>query len=248
MRLLIALGTALLFSTPVLAEPPKSFSQAKKLMADIHEEIGHLKTVYCGCEYSRTTASGGSVNKASCDLKTRKNEKRAARVEWEHVVPASWFGQTRACWQLKNEVHPSRCTKSDGKSLPGRDCCNKTNPSFRLAHNDPNNLFPSSGEINGDRSNHPYGNVPDESRVYGQCDFEMGGAGADKVAEPGDLVRGVLARAMLYMSQVYGADVKVPLSEVLKWHQDNPPAEWESARAKLIAQRTGLKNEWILGR
>jgi deoxyribonuclease I len=234
--------------SPVAAEPPKSFAQAKRFLADLHEEIGHLTTVYCGCSYTRTTKSGGKINKASCNLKTRKNETRASRVEWEHVVPASWFGQTRVCWQLKNKAYPTVCTKSNGKSMTGRKCCEKANHWYDLAHNDPNNLFPSSGEVNADRSNYRYGEVPREDRKYGKCDFEMGGAGANKVAEPGERVRGTLARAMLYMSQVYGVNVKLPMSKVLKWHKENPPSAWEIKRAKLIAERTGLKNQWIVGK
>ncbi len=185
--------------------------------------------------------SGGKVNRESCGLQTRKNDTRSKRIEWEHVVPASWFGQTRACWKLKGKVYP----ECEGKSV--RKCCEAVNPGFRLAHNDPNNLFPSSGEVNADRSNHPYSEVKNEPRLYGQCNFEMGGSGGAKFAEPGEgKLRGTLARAILYMAQAYGADVKMELETVWKWHTDNAPDEWEVTRAKLIAERAGLRNEWIL--
>ncbi len=35
----------------------------------------------------------------SCGYKVRKNENRARRIEWEHVVPARQFGHQRQCWQ-----------------------------------------------------------------------------------------------------------------------------------------------------
>ena len=38
---------------------------------------------------------------------------------------------------------------------------------------DLHNLFPSIGEVNGDRSNYIFGEIPGESRVYGQCDIEI---------------------------------------------------------------------------
>ncbi len=244
MRVLSCLAFVLLLMSSAMAhEPPATFSAAKKFLADLHEEIGHLKTIYCGCPYTRTTASGGDVDRDACGLKARSNETRSDRVEWEHVVPASWFGQTRACWKLKEKAYPAECT-----SLSGRKCCEKVNDSFDLAHNDPNNLFPSSGEVNADRSNHPYGDVPGEDREYGRCDFEMGKVADRKVAEPGKgKLRGPLARAMLYMAQVYGVDVKLSLETVWQWHQDNPPESWEIRRAALIAERTGLRNEWVLG-
>lgn len=246
---LLVWALALLIALPVAAqEPLSSFAASKKFLADLHEEIGHLETVYCGCPYVRTTTSGGDVDREACDLQTRSNETRSDRVEWEHVVPASWFGQTRACWILKNKAYPA-CTKSNGKSLSGRKCCEKVNHHFDLAHNDPNNLFPSSGEVNADRSNHPYGEVPGEDRDYGACNFEMGGSGNSKTAEPPEgKVRGVLARAMLYMAEVYGADVKLDLGTVMQWHTENPAEAWEIKRAQLIAERTGLRNAWILGK
>ncbi len=231
-------------SLPAFAqEPPSSFNAAKKFLADLHEEIGHMKTIYCGCDYSRSSRSGGVVDKDSCGLGARSNQTRADRVEWEHIVPASWFGQTRACWILKEQAYPDQC---QGKS--GRQCCEKVNHDFDLAHNDPNNLFPSSGEVNGDRSNHPYGLVEGEPREYGQCDAELAGAGRNKTFEPAEgPMRGVAARAMLYMSQTYGADVKMPLATVWSWHTTYPPQAWEIERARLISERTGLHNAWILG-
>ncbi len=245
MRVLSCIAVVLfLMSSAMAQEPPATFSSAKKFLADLHEEIGHLKTIYCGCPYTRTTASGGDVDRDACGLEARSNETRSDRVEWEHVVPASWFGQTRACWKLRKKAYPAECN-----NLSGRKCCEKVNDSFDLAHNDPNNLFPSSGEVNADRSNHPYGDVSGEDREYGECDFEMGEAANGKVAEPGaGKLRGPLARAMLYMGQVYGVDVKLPLETVWQWHQDNPPEAWEIRRAKLIAERTSLRNEWVLGK
>jgi len=224
---------------------PHTFSAAKKLLADLHTEIGHLETIYCGCPYVRTTVSGGDVIREDCQLEARKNDKRSDRVEWEHVVPASWFGQTRACWKLKDQAYPAKC---EGKS--GRKCCETVNNWFNQAHNDPNNLFPSSGEVNADRSNYAYGDVPGEERRYGQCDFEMGQqTDGTRIAEPGDSpLRGVLARAMFYMAEVYGVDVQLPLTTVWEWHLQYPPQPWETQRAELIAERTGLRNHWILGR
>lgn len=237
-----ALLAALIWMPAAAQEPPRTFQAAKKYLADLHESIGHLETIYCGCPYERTTASGGNVDREACGLTARKNDARSDRVEWEHVVPASWFGQTRACWILKEEAYP----ECDGRS--GRDCCQRVNAEFTLAHNDPNNLFPSSGEVNGDRSNYPYGEVPGEERIYGACDFEMGRAPVGKIAEPpSGPARGTLARAMLYMSSTYGADIRLPLSIVWQWHINHPASPWEIERARRIAADTGLRNRWILG-
>lgn len=245
MKLILQLVTICIFTSVASAqEPPSSFQAAKKLLADLHEEIQHQFTLYCGCPYSRTTTSGGQVDREACGVEARSNETRSKRIEWEHVVPASWFGQTRACWKLKELAYPGEC-----EDMSGRECCEEANEDFQLAHNDPNNLFPSVGEVNADRSNHPYGEIPGEERLYGQCDaeiIELEGGG--KIFEPAEgKVRGTVARAMLYMAQVYGVNVELPMSEIWSWHQNNPPENWEIERARIIAERTGLRNEWILG-
>lgn len=118
---------------------------------------------------------------------------------------------------------------------------------FALPHNYPNNLFPSSGEVNADRSNHPFGEVDGEPRVYGTCDFEVGDTQSGKVAEPSRLSRGPVARAMLYMSEVYGVNVQLPFEALWQWHKANPAEAWEVERASRIGAETGLSNRWILG-
>lgn len=245
MKLILQLiAFLLLTSYSSIQKTPSSFQATKILLADIHEEIDYQYTIYCGCPYFRTTASGGQVDREACGVKTRINENRSKRIEWEHVVPASWFGQTRACWILKELAYPEECY-----GLSGRKCCEKVNQEFELAYNDPNNLFPSVGEINADRSNHPYGLISGEQREYGECDAEIIELNdGSKIFEPAEgKVRGTVARAMLYMAQVYGVNVELPMSKIWSWHKNNPPENWEIERAKLIAEKTGLYNEWILG-
>jgi len=68
--------------------------------------------------------------------------------------------------------------------------------------NDLHNQVPSIGQVNGDRSNHPYGIVDGEPRKYGACDFEVGGS--PKVAAPNPHISGNAVRTWLY-SQTPGA-------------------------------------------
>ena len=239
---LVAVLLLVVAAAPALAQSPARFATAKALLAGIHEEIGHLRTVYCGCHYVRTGRSGGDIDREACGLEARKNDSRSDRVEWEHVVPASWFGSDLTCWKVGH----ARCgRKKNGKPVKGRECCLKpgVDPVFQAAHNDPHNLFPAGGEVNGDRSAHPYGTVQGEPRAYGSCDFEVGGR--PKVAEPANRVRGEVARAMLYMAERYGADVRMRRQELTDWHRADPPDEWEVERSRRIEARTGLKNPYM---
>lgn len=92
---------------------PQSFSEAKvqarqKVYYDRNQS--EQGTLYCGCKWVWTGKSGGKVNLASCGYTPRRNAFRAARIEWEHIVPAWVMGHQRQCWQ-----HGSRknCTGSD---------------------------------------------------------------------------------------------------------------------------------------
>lgn len=147
----------------------------------------------------------------------RKSELRGRRLEWEHIVPASVFGRELSCWTDGHQL----CETSKGKKYRGRKCCSKVNEPFEFAEADLHNLAPSVGELNGDRSNHPYGILDpvvesDETkssqatakhRLYGECNFEV--AGRPRTAEPKPEIRGDLARVWFYMSRSYGFNVSV---------------------------------------
>lgn len=161
--------------------------------------------------------------------------KRSKRTEWEHVVPAHRMGGHLTCW---TDGLPE-CTKK-GKPYKGRKCCEAFHPGFRAAHNDPHNLFPANGRVNGDRSNHPFGEVSGEPRKYGSCDFEVGGS--PKRAEYSAAVKGEVARTILYMVEKHGIQVPYDLDELRKQSAEDPPEAWEIDRARAIQRETGLNN------
>ena len=239
----LVIGLFLISASPVSSFSDSSFNikTAKKLLAEIHAQIGHQVTLYCECPYVRVKASGGNIDRDACGLRARKNEKRSDRVEWEHVLPASWIGGNRSCWQTGH----ANCVTSSGKKYKGRKCCTKKgiDPDFIVMYSNPHNLFPSGGEVNGDRRNYPFGTVEGELRQYGACDFEVGGN--PKVAEPKKSVHGEVARAMLYMIDTYGISGRMSKSKLLEWHQNDPPEEWEIERAKRIEEQTGFRNPYI---
>ena len=62
-----------------------SFSKSKKQLVKVYKD--HPITLYCGCSFE-----GKTPNFSSCGYVPKKNNKRANRIEWEHVVPAYTFG------------------------------------------------------------------------------------------------------------------------------------------------------------
>jgi len=198
---------------PVERKGPWTFQAAKKA-AERSIFHDYRVTFYCGCAYDQH----GKVNAKSCGYKPRLSITRGSRIEWEHIVPAAAFGQHRACW------------KGCG-GLTGRACCRKTDPQFRMMEADLHNLVPAVGELNGDRSNLPYGEVQGEPRAYGKCDFEVDFV--LDVVEPVASLRGNIARVYLYMHKAYPGGLPLTgqqLATFRAWSKADPVDAWEHTR------------------
>jgi deoxyribonuclease-1 len=200
------------------------FSTAKKKALNIVYKDHHT-TLYCGCGFDDSKA----LDPSECGYQPRNDNVRAHRIEWEHIVPASRFGQHLECWHTGHEL----CVKSDGTTYKGRKCCSKkgVDDRFRKMEADLHNLAPAIGELNADRSNHPFGDIPGEDRLYGACDFEV----KNGVAEPAESIRGDVARVYLYMADVHGMELsQTDRARFMQWHQADPPDEWERERNRRI--------------
>jgi len=202
-----------------------SFSRSKRILATKIYRF-HQKTFYGNCDYEIKGKRLVPIAN-SCGFHYRKNPKRADRIEWEHIVPAWYFGHNLKCWK-------------EG----GRKHCRDTNPKFKEMEADMHNLVPAIGEINGDRSNYAYGNVRGEKREYGRVDFEV--ESSKRVAEPKRNILGDIARVYLYMRDRYG----MPLSpedeaRFIKWNNSDPVSRWEKKKNLLVKKYQGNENPYI---
>lgn len=233
-----------LFPFAAHAEPPSrpfdSFEQAKKVARDgIYAD--HRTDFYCGCAFTpKKTGSGGRIDPKACGYKPRKNKARGKVLEWEHVVPAYYFGSERACWTKGNK----KCVKADGTKFKGRACCAAVDKTFKRIEADLHNLTPAVGELNGDRSNLPYGMVAGEAREYGACDFEIGGE--PRVTEPRPEVRGEAARIWLYMSDTYSVALTGEQRKMFEaWSKSDPVDDWERLRNRRVEAVQGNTNPYV---
>jgi len=194
----------------------RTFNRSKTILErDIYNTDKLRQTFYCGCKYTKSKV----INHASCGYKAKGAASRAKRLEWEHVVPASFFGKTLPCWQ-------------NG----GRENCKKVSGVFNLFESDIDNLVPAVGEINGNRRDYLFGEVPGEARNYGKCDFEI----ANKIAEPSPQTRGEIARVWLLMRDRYKLDLSPAYERQLKrWDKADPIDDTE----REIKKRKDKANE-----
>ena len=161
--------------------------------------------------------SGGVIDLESCGYKVRKNTKRAQRLEWEHIVPASnWKSSPMlAKWWSQN--------------------CSKNDPVFSLMEADLYNLAPAVGEVNGDRSNFNFNQVQTNQKYYGQCDFKVDFK--QRAVEPRDEVKGMIARTYFYMHDRY----QFPMSKqqeklFIAWDKKFPVSSWKEKEPLRIAK------------
>ena len=211
----------------------KNFSKSKKILSQIHKK--YPITFYCHCKYNVKTPDWDS-----CGFTPRKDKKRASRIEWEHVLPASHFGIKFDTWKNGHKD----CKNKKGKNFKGRKCTKKIHLKYRKMQADLYNLQPAIGEVNGLRSNYQIDLIKGEAIEFGQCDIEI----KNKKIEPSEKIRGDVARTYMYMELNYPKFIKFNNSLkklIIKWDIDDPVDDWECIRAKKIYNVQGNLNKII---
>lgn len=197
-----------------------SFSQSKHLLETLYDD--HRVTFYCECAYTFDNP-GNMIDRSGCGYEPRnartksgKENRRARRIEWEHVMPAENFGRHLPCWKQG-----------------GRKECQRSDPKFREMEADMRNLVPSIGELNGDRSNYRYGPFDPQPGQYGQCRFEVDFKNRRALVRPE--IRGDIARIYRYMSDTYAIPLSAQQRKMMEaWDRADPEDEWEREKIRRI--------------
>ena len=225
-------ATLFYFSTTIVAsaEVSWSFSKSKKFAKNIYS--GNETTFYCGCSFQNIGKklipkwSSCGYSPRNEYTKSGKQNSRSLRIEWEHVMPAWFFGNQMECW------------KAGGR----KEC--KKDKLFEKMEADLHNLVPAIGEINGDRSNFSFAPIDGEKRVYGACDFEINFK--DRVVEPREAIQGDIARIYFYMSETYNVPLTQKLQKMLKtWSKLDPVDQKEFERNSKIFRIQGNSNPFV---
>lgn len=224
-----------IFCGELFAEYPNNFREAKQVARVIWAD--HRVTAYCDCRFDRDL----NIDHESCGYQPRDN-KRAKRVEWEHVLPLSWFGQHRTCWKKGS------CASKKGKPYGGRGCCEQTDPEFKKMYLDLHNLVPAVGEVNAERRNYRFGEFYPERR---EAEANFNGCAITinrhyRVIEPKNASKGMIARVHLYMAATYS--VKLSNAQKMlfnRWDKQYPPSEWEVQWNHRVHAVQGTDNTFI---
>jgi deoxyribonuclease-1 len=238
MKNLITFFIAILSTAPTLAanQEIQSFSKAKKILEKkVYND--HRVTLYCGATFNskkQVTPPKGFT--------TTKYVKRSKKIEWEHAVPAENFGRTFGEWRNGHK----QCINNKGKAFKGRKCAEKVNIEYRHMQSDMFNLYPAIGAVNALRSNYNFTMLPDVKSDFGSCAMKID----NRKAEPPEAARGQIARAYLYMSDVYKRySMSKPQRQLMNaWDKMYPVNAWECVRAKKITSLQKSNNNVVKSR
>ena len=215
-----------------------SFSSVKKALYRVIKTTAE-KTFYCGCKFNPETRE---VDLNSCGYSVRKNEKRASRTEAEHIVPAN-----RMCGETTHwKKGAPECVNKKGKPYKGRKCASKHHSVCKMAYHDLRNLKPAIGEINGDRSNYAFSELPGVASQYGKCDFIV--HSKKKQARPAPDVRGDIARIYQFMALAYSDLFTLTLEEeklFKKWSKRDPISREECRWNERLIKEQGAGNSVV---
>ena len=232
--LLLCLGLSAFADTMEGNTTIESLKKAKYLL-ERKVYLNHPVTFYCGCRFT----SDKSISDWNGYI-PKEDNKRANRIEWEHIVPVRTFGRSFPEWQ---EGHPE-CLNSKGKPYYGRECARKTAIQFRYMESDMYNLVPVVGEIKALKSNYSYATIPGEYWEFGECDIEM----ENRKVEPRPDIRGDIARTFFYMDWAYpdrGVLSKKNQELFEEWNLEDPVSYWECRRAKRIERQQRNANPFV---
>lgn len=230
------IGLLLLCISSISSAEPVNFEQAKVSLKQIYQ--GHERTFYCDCAISWVGRSGGRVDHQSCGyaiysakgLPSEATVARAARSEVEHIVPISWVGKQLQCWQHG-----------------GRKNCQATDPLFNKIEGDLFNLTYAVGQVNGMRSDLPFGMVSTNmAPQFGQCDIKIDSK--NRKVQPKADIRGDIARVIFYMADRYNLTLSRQDQQLyLAWHKQDPVSAIELERHNRTAKLTQRNNPFVTG-
>ncbi|MGI9494362.1 MAG: endonuclease I family protein [Geminicoccaceae bacterium] len=224
---------ALMLASVTVPGPALALDGYQAVKRALYKQVfaSNRETLYCRCPFN----DGREPDLGACGYQSPGSSERAGRIEVEHVVPASWIGEGRACWQKKI------CRDAKGRYFKGRKCCLKTDPAFRAAYQDLHNLWPTVGEVNEARRNYAFGMIDGERRAFGRCDIEVDTK--TKTVEPRPEIRGDIARISLYMARTHHISLSADQRHLFeRWHRADPLDATERRRNQIIKRIQGATN------
>jgi len=233
------------------ANIPKNYTKAKEMSVRLYQTY-HLQSFYTDTNlslivyiYEKKFPYKSSLTlQLGMDQSPYEGSKYVARgqkIEWEHIVPASWFITADDFIRDVYENGHEKCETKSGDKYKGRKCAEKVSVLFNQMEADMYNLVPVIGALNALRVDKPYGIIDGEPREFGDTlDIEIN----KSTIEVMESKRGNVARVMLYMNKKY--NIQFPdhnnTVEILnQWSEDDPEDDWEKKKKDILHKTYGME-------
>jgi len=210
--------------------PPKplpNFNAAKKEARLIYAQ--NRQTFFCAIPFDEK----GKVNLSLCT----HCPKKTVNIQWMPVVPIPLLAKNLLCF--KENI----CKDKKRGFYKGIQCCRQKNRQFNIMEADLHNLVPEIAFFKSQRRDYAFDDIPSSSSSS-KCHFVIDTQ--NKIVSPDPQLRGIIARAYLYMHDTY--PLALPPKEIAlyrKWHQQYPPSDWEKRRNEKIQHIQGNRNPYI---
>ena len=147
--------------------------------------------------------------------------------------------------QEKGNVVQEKSEARQVKCFRGRKCCQQQDAYFARMEADLHNLVPEIGELNALRSNYRFGELPQiKADQFGECQIKIDNV--TRRIEPRAEVKGVIARAYLYMADTYDFRLSDSQRQLFAaWNVKYPPDAWEIEWDNRIFDIQGNHNLYI---
>jgi endonuclease I len=149
------------------------------------------------------------------------------RLEWDHIVPASFLAKNLPCWSQDS------CPFHENWSH--RRCCQETSMEFTFREANVANIMPALRKLNREKSNFLPGIVKNHRRVKVLCGVKIDPK--NKIFEPCDHRKGWTARIYLEMDALYHLPFTAQQKQMLQnWDQKFPMEADEKRHNELLKQ------------
>lgn len=235
--MLLLLIATILFSATI----PSTFSTAKEISTRLYN-THHLESFYTETQLAPAKSNLTlKLRMVKSPYQGKKYVSRGQKIEWEHIVPASWF-RTASPYiaEAWNNGNP-KCVTSSGNTYKGRKCAEKVSFLFNKMEADMYNLVPVIGALNALRSDKPFGIIDGEMREFGETlDVEIN----RNMIEVMPSKRGDVARIMLYMNKKYRItfpDHSNTIEMLKQWDAQDPEDAWEKQKKQILKDTYGME-------
>lgn len=200
------------------------------------------KTALCGCAFDGDVFSKTytGIDPRSCGYSPRRPTPESRRVAPGRVVPDKDLVRGRPCLTLPSSTY----LDAKGSPIDPVAYCVAHDDKVKAMRNDLFNSYIEVEEVVAETAGRRQAAAPAGAAPFGTCPVKIDTTA--NLVEPPDKAKGRIARAWLYMSDMWGVQISpADLDRYRAWHQEHPPTKDELEFGYQAAIRQGMEDIYL---